>query len=69
MNVDREDHQVQISGKATGEDGDDPRAGEADGGGERRKRCFRIVLVKGVVKVRRAALLHWATKTNGNWIS
>lgn len=68
MNVDREDHQVQISGKATGEDGDDPRAGEAEGGGERRKRClsFRIVLVKGVVKVRRAALLHWATKTNGS---
>lgn len=67
MNVDREDHQVQISGKATGEDCDDPRAGEADGG-ERRKRClsFRTVLVKGVVKVRRAALLHWTTITNAN---
>lgn len=43
MNVDREDHQVQISGKATGEDGDDPRAGEADGGGERRKHCLLVL--------------------------
>lgn len=68
VNVSREDHQVKISGKATGEDCDDPRAGEADGG-ERRKLVLLVLPYcpcKGCGESSEGCLLYWATKTNAN---